>query len=313
MFHRGVAHQGKAAANVPLGAAAVARDEAASWIRDWVSVSAVVACDPLMCRALASHGVATARMQQITTNVEDPLSADVVVATPVVREQFGARLAAVYAPGVLARFGAGPVRVDIRVVVNSGAASRYLSQLHADVLARRAAGLALLDNRDLVITGFAERELASGEVDSRLLANLATLVHWSSPLAVVSVGGSGPGATPGMPLLSMSVAPIVPRPQISLTAGHRDPAWAGIPGVAWLARPMVRAAARIMTFLRVQRTPLLPARCSERRLANGRIVIEIDFGAPTQFGVFNGSLPGTTPVSAAPEKGRVTKRGNEEL
>ncbi len=309
-FHHNFLARHKEASSLPLGAATLARDEAASWIRDWVSISAVVACDPLMCRALASHGVATVRMQQIGTNAEDFLSADVVVATPVIRNQFGARLAQVYAPGVLARFGAGTARVDVRVVVNGGAAGQYLRQLHADVGVRRAAGLALLDNPDVVATGLVARQMAAGAVDSRLLTNLATLVHWSSPVAVVSVGGSGPGATPGMPLLSMSVTPMVRRSGVRLVAGHEHPGWAAMRSVI---RVTARAAARIMTFLRVQRTPLQPARCREVRLANGRIVIEIDFGAPTQFGVFSGSLPGTTPVGDLQEKGQVKKRRNEEL
>lgn len=128
MIRHAVAHQHKAAPRLPLGPAALARDEAkaASWIRERVSASAVVACDPLMCGVLAAHGVAPARMQRIGSNTGDPLTADVVVATPAIRDQFGSRLAQVYAPGVLAQFGAAPVQVDVRVVVNGGAAGRYL-------------------------------------------------------------------------------------------------------------------------------------------------------------------------------------------
>jgi hypothetical protein len=268
-----------------LGAAAAARSDAASWIRSWVSAGAIVACDPLMCGVLASHGVGSARMLQISATTQDPLNADVVVATPAIRNEYGASLARVYAPAVLASFGGAGVRVDVRVIQNSGAAGRYARQLRADVAARRLAGAALLQNPDIVATGLVAREIAAGQVDSRLLTNLATLVHWGSPVTVLGLGGQGPGSTQGMPLLSMSITPLLRRSGAS-------------PTVRRATAVMASAVARIMSFLRVQRTPLRPARVLERHDANGRIVIEIDFGAPTQFGVFSGSLAGTAPAGA---------------
>jgi hypothetical protein len=43
-----------------------------------------------------------------------PLGAQLVVATPVIRNQFGSRLATVYAPAVIAGFGSGAGQVEVR-------------------------------------------------------------------------------------------------------------------------------------------------------------------------------------------------------
>ena len=53
----------------------------------------------------------------------DPLGSDVVLGTAAVRGLFGSRLAAVYAPEVLAGFGTGPARIDVRIVAPDGSAA----------------------------------------------------------------------------------------------------------------------------------------------------------------------------------------------
>ena len=76
----------------------------------------------------------------------DPLGSDVVMATAAVRSQFGSRLSGVYAPEVLASFGTGGLRIDVRAVAPYGAAANRAT-LAADVAARCAAGRQLLRNR----------------------------------------------------------------------------------------------------------------------------------------------------------------------
>ncbi len=93
--------------SVSLQAATAARTTAARWIAGQVSPSAIVACDPAMCAALQASGVAAGRLLVLGTSASDPLGSDLVVATPALRSQFGARLASVYAPVVIASFGSG--------------------------------------------------------------------------------------------------------------------------------------------------------------------------------------------------------------
>ena len=45
-----------------LGAAGVARGQAATWVAGQVSSAEMVGCDPLMCAALRAHGVAASRL-----------------------------------------------------------------------------------------------------------------------------------------------------------------------------------------------------------------------------------------------------------
>ena len=66
-----------------------------------------------------------------------------VVATAAVRSQFGARLAGVYAPVVLARFGTGAAGIAVRVIAPGGAAA-YRELLARDAQARRHVAAQLL-------------------------------------------------------------------------------------------------------------------------------------------------------------------------
>src|ERR1022692_1587055 len=94
--------------------------EAAAWVAAQVSPSAIVFCDPVTCRALQADGIPASRLlvlRQVTTN---PLGSDVIVATTAVRAQFGRRLSAVYAPAVIASFGAASARIDVRLTAPGG-------------------------------------------------------------------------------------------------------------------------------------------------------------------------------------------------
>jgi hypothetical protein len=187
-----------------VATAAAARSQAADWVSREVSHSAILSCDPAMCAVLQADGLQAANLIAVSSNTADPLGADVVVATPAVRSQFGRSLASVYAPAVLARFGSGPAEIDIRVVAPGGAAA-YRTALSQDVAARKSVSAQLLKNSRIKVATAAQTQLAAGQVDARLLLMLAALAH-VHPVRVLSFGDAGPRADPGMPLCSAELA-----------------------------------------------------------------------------------------------------------
>src|ERR1700677_2802948 len=120
-------------------ASALARGQAAAWVAQQVSPSAIVSCDPAMCSVLQAHGVPSSQLLVLLLADADPLGSDVVVATSAVRDQFGASLISVYAPEVLASFGSGTARIDIRAIAPDGAQA-FEDGLAADQSARTGAG-----------------------------------------------------------------------------------------------------------------------------------------------------------------------------
>jgi hypothetical protein len=246
-------------------AAAVAVNEAAAWTGAQVSSSAVVSCDPQMCQALAAHHIPAGRLDVLKSGAANPLPSDVIVATPLVRREFGARLDSVYAPVILASFGSGKTRVDIRLIAFRGAAA-YRSELSADLQSRKLAGKQLSDSQRMAISAAARRQLRAGQVDSRLLTTLAALatIH---PFSVVAFGDSGPGAAPGVPLRAAELA------TTSKTAS---------PG-----RPLTMA--RVLAWVNRQEPPFRPARAGRIRLRDGQTVIRIEFAAPSPLGLLGAS------------------------
>ncbi|HEY2277430.1 MAG TPA: ATP-binding protein [Streptosporangiaceae bacterium] len=211
-------------------AAAVARARAASWVTSQVSRADIVACDPAMCTVLQAHGLPSGDLLVLRPGSADPLGSDVVVATPAVRNQFGPRLAGVYAPQVLASFGAGAQQIEVRAVAPDGAAA-FGSALAADLADRRTAGRQLVHNPRLTIAGPARAALQAGRVDSRLLVVLAALTA-DQRLTIISFGSSGPGAGANTPLRSVQV-----------TADHAT-------------------ATAMLAFVQAQRLPYRPARAA---------------------------------------------------
>ena len=153
------------ASQAAIAAAAAARQQAAAWVAAQVSRSSIVACDPVMCAALQAQGVPAASLLLLGPSSDGPLGSAVVVSTAALRSQFGARLASVYAPTVLAAFGTGTARVEVRVTAPDGSAA-YISALSADVRARLASGAHLLRNSHISMTGAARQQLAAGQVDA---------------------------------------------------------------------------------------------------------------------------------------------------
>jgi hypothetical protein len=248
------------------------RVRAAAWIAGQVSSDAIVACDPAMCAALAGRAVAADNLLLLRPAAPDPLGSDVVVATAGVRSQFGGRLASVYAPEVLARFGSGRDRIDVRIVAPDGAAA-YRAALASDLAARRHAGAQLLRNPLLTASPVARGELLAGRVDPRLLITLAAVAD-AGPVHITAFTDAGPGADAGLPLRAAE-----------LTAAASGAA--GLRGV--------------LAFLRAQRPPYLPATAGIAPGAGGSSVLTVEFPAPSPLGLLQTQPPhltGRHPVSA---------------
>jgi hypothetical protein len=235
------------------GRAAAVRSQAAAWVAQQVSKDAIVSCDPAMCAALQAHGVAAAGLLVLRPSAADPLGSDVVLATAAIRSQFGARLSSVYAPAVLARFGSGGLRIDVRAVAVDGAAA-YRTTLAADIAARRNGGRQLLRNRRLEIPPAARGELAAGQVDTRLLSILASFAH-AGRVRVVALAGAGPGASAGVPVRAAEVT-------------------------TW-PRASPERLRQMLAFVHAQRAPYRPARMRIAQTAAGVPVLDIQFPAPS--------------------------------
>jgi len=247
------------AASAPAGAlgySIATRDSAARWITRQIAPGAIVACDPAMCAALQADGLPAARLLVLGTAAADPLGSDVVVATPAVRNQFGGRLASVYAPAAIARFGSGAGRIDVRAIAPSGAAA-YESALTADRLARIAAGRQLLRNAHIAASTAARAALRSGGVDSRLLITLAALAA-QQPLRILAFNDPSPGV-PAAPFRGAVLAPS--------HAGAK-------------AEASLRS---MLSFLDAQRAPFLPLLASVDRDSD----VSFEYAAPSPLGELN--------------------------
>jgi hypothetical protein len=257
---KGAANGGQPPSNAAIAAAAAARTEAAAWMARQVAPSAIVACDLQMCAVLQSKGIPAGRLLLLRAGNTGPLSSDVIVSTAAVRQEFGSRLASVYAPVALATFGLGTAQVAVRVVAPEGSAA-YLRSLHADATARRAAGALLLRNPHLRVSPACRRELAAGQVDARLLSaigTLATLYH----VDVTGFGAPAAGASPGVPLRSADISP---------APAHRGHDSATLNSVT--------------RFLLAQQAPFRPADVTIVRLTSGQAVLRVEFTAPSPLGL----------------------------
>jgi hypothetical protein len=184
----------------------------------------------------------------------DPLGSDVVVATSVVRDQFGASLISVYAPEVLASFGSGTARIDIRAIASAGGQAYNDASVAADLSVRAGAGRQLLRNSRISTSPAARAQLAAGDVDPRLLAMLAALGA-QQQVSVVAFGDPSPGA-----------------PQVPLRGAELK--------AATLAR--LRS---MQSFLRAQRTPFLPAQLDIITTAGGQHLLNIEYDTPGPLGM----------------------------
>lgn len=239
------------------GASAATRGEAASWIAGQVAASAIVACDPAMCAALHADGLPATRLLVLGTATADPLGSDVVVATLAVRNQFGTRLQSVYAPVVIASFGTGAGRIDVRGIAPDGAAA-YRAALAADRRSRISAGSQLLRNPRIIVAAGPRNALSSGDVDPRLLLMLAALAA-QQPVRITAFGDTSPGAS-SVPLRSVQIAPV---------------------GAGAKAKASLRS---MLSFIDAQRQPFQPLRAGLGRSS----VLTVEYAAPSPLGLLGG-------------------------
>jgi hypothetical protein len=194
------------------------------------------------------------RLRTLQPAASRPFGSGIVVATPAVRTQFGPRLAAVYAPLVIASFGTGAGRVDVRVVAPDGAAA-FRSQLASGHASAVSAGRQLLRNRNLQAAPQPRAAITAGHVDSRLLVTLAALAS-QMPVRLVALTGLPPGASTAVPLRGAEIGAPTPA---ALTA--------------------------VLAFLHAQETPYWPAATAIVRSASGQSLITVRFAVPSPVGV----------------------------
>jgi hypothetical protein len=234
---------------------------AATWVARQVSRDAVVGCDPGMCRLLQAHGFPAGSLLALRPGTPGLRLCDVIVATRAVGNLLGRRLEDEDAPAVIAGFGSGRARIDIRAVAPHGAAA-YRAALADDWAARRKAAAQLVASPRIHTGGAAQLELLVGRVDSRLLITLAALAV-SYPVNVVAFGDGAPGAAAAMPLREMVIA--------------------GTGSAADRAAELQHIRSSVLA----QHSVFLPAHVSLVRLADGA-ALRIEFGAPSPLGLLLG-------------------------
>ena len=185
-----------ASASAAAAAAAASRSQAAAWVAQQVSPGVTVSCDPGMCLQLRKDGFPGARLQPLPGHATVLLGSGVIVATPAIRRQFDARLTAAYAPQVIASFGSGAGRVDVRTIAPAGATA-FETHLAAEEVALASVGRQLLGNKNIQASPSAQTALRAGQVDARLLAILSLLAA-QLPVRVAAFTAA-PGAGPGVP------------------------------------------------------------------------------------------------------------------
>ena len=249
------AHPGNSGAS-SLSAAAVARDQAAAWIAQQASSGTIIACDPLMCSALLGHGIAAGGLLPLQSTGASPFGADVIMASSSVRSEYGSDLTSLYAPTMIASFGSGASRVDVRAIAPQGGAA-YRAAERSDLADRKEAGAQLLRNPHFHPTAQAARQITAGQVDARLLVTLASLASQRT-VTVGSFGETGPGA------------PVDFR-QVTITGPDGRDA----------------ALTADLDQVRTQRAPYLPDSATIVH-PGGPNVLRIEFGAPSPQGLLSG-------------------------
>jgi hypothetical protein len=241
------------------------RDSAATWIASQVSRTLTVSCDPLMCLSLQAHGIPSGSLRQLRPGRKVPPRSDLVVATAPVRRQLGGLLALTYAPEVIATFGSGSQRIDIRSTAERGDAT-FRTQLSADITQRRESGAELLTSNRIAVSAASRRQLSAGQVDPRLLVTIAGFAA-SAPVRVVAFGTPAPGVSPD----------VSPLRSAELTAA----------GTSRSASD--KLARSLLSFLQGQPAPFSVASAQLVHLAGGLTAVRFAYSAPSPIGLLTGA------------------------
>jgi len=243
------------AARATVPPAEVALTAATAWIAGQLSSDAIIACDPAMCAALQARGVTAGRLMPLKPASPDPHGATVVVTSAP-----ASGLVAAYAPAVIASFGSGSARIDVRVAEPGGTAA-YETAQKADLAARISAGSQLLRNNRIRFTAQDAARLRAGEVDTRLLATLAALSSQYS-FTVTAFGDTSPGVA-------------VLYREVTITGDGKN-------GAAGLAPALALVQAQV--------PPYLPAQAAIMHPATGPAALSIEFAAPSPMGLLTAVL-----------------------
>jgi hypothetical protein len=243
-----------------IASASAVRAEAVSWITSQVGHDINLACDAVMCSDLAQHGFPAGNLNVLGPTAPDPYGSELLVATADIRSQFS-KLESFYAPTVIASFGAGTARIDVRVIAPDGGPA-YARQLVLDLQTRKTSGTQLADNKNITLSSAARTQLLSGDVDIRLITSLAFLAG-QQPVAVVAFASFAPGAGPGVPMRWAYLA-------------ESDPA-ARDSGAAYLRS--------LIAFAQHLQPPYMPLSLTTAKLPDGQSVLRIAFAAPSPLGL----------------------------
>jgi len=233
------------------------RAQAIAWILHQVSRAAFVSCDSEVCADLANRGFPSANLLVIGSMSNDPLGSDLVVATASVRAQFASRLASVYAPAIIASFGSGRARIDVRLMFHGGAESYRAAQSSA-LHAREAIDGQLLTNSNITLSATARAQLLGGQVDPRLPALIVPMAA-THPLLIVGFLSESPGGGAASLLRWADFAIAAPGAHLTPSAY-----------VSWMRG-----------FINAQRAEYRPAWSQQVTLPNGQAVLRIGYGAPS--------------------------------
>jgi hypothetical protein len=245
-----------------LATASVIRSQAVDWVTSQVGHEVSVACDHATCSALATRGFPASNLTVLLPTASDPYGSELVIATADIRSQFGSKLSAVYAPQVVASFGAGPNRIDIRTIAPLGPAV-FRTALAADIAARKSSGAQLLRNPRIAASGSARALLAGGLIDSRLLTTIAFLAG-QHPIEIVGFGAASPGGGP-VPLRSVYLAESGAAARMTASAYVQS----------------------LESLLHGQSPPYVPLSVGSVQFGGGAPVLQVVFAAPSPLGLLH--------------------------
>ncbi len=246
---------GHAVSSQKLAAGTAARTRAITWILQQVSRAAVVSCDSQVCADLARRGFPN--LETLGPGSNDPLGSALVVATAAIRAQFGSRLTSVYAPAILASFGSGSARIEIREVFPGGTTA-YRAAVRADLHARKTNDAQLLANSQITVSATARAQLLSGNVDPRLPLLIVTMAH-AHRVRIVDFGDQSPGGGPVSLLRSVDLATHVRAAHLAA------PAY-----LSWMQK-----------LVNAQHAQYLPASSKLVAMPDSETVLRIEYDAPS--------------------------------
>ena len=240
----------------PPASAAEARKAAVTWVLHQASRAAVVGCDVLVCRDLAGSGFPSSSVNTLGPASNDLLGNTLVVATATIRNQFGSLLD-VWAPAILASFGTGNTRIDIRWVYPGGATA-YHATLPVALRDRKGIEAELLTIRNIGLSAIAKRQVRSGQIDPYLAQVIVEMTMYH-PVRIADFASQSPGGGPASLLRWVDLATTVRAAHLTPTAY-----------LSWMR-----------SIINAQQLGYHPAWVRLVTLPDGQAVLRIGYGAPS--------------------------------